>query len=148
MRFSRFCPDVGAVIITSCYVAGILQRSGKDISGMDKAAMDLMLAYDWPGNVRELINALEYAVVLCPGGNIQPDHLPESLRHEPERSAPAQSPAAPRGQSQPDERERIIQALQQAGGRREEAAGLLGISRVTLWKKIKAYGIQIENQIK
>jgi two-component system response regulator HydG len=135
-------------LLVEAFLKRILQRSGKDISGVDKAAMDLLLAYDWPGNVRELINALEYAVVLCPGGNIQPDHLPESLRHEPSQTAPAQSPAPSRAESQPDERERIIQALQQAGGRREEAAGLLGISRVTLWKKIKAYGIQIENQIK
>ncbi|MFH2127320.1 MAG: helix-turn-helix domain-containing protein, partial [Pseudomonadota bacterium] len=101
-----------------------------------------------PGNVRELINALEYAVVLCPGGMVEPGHLPEPLRHGGAQAAPLGGQAAPQPVARRDERERIIQALQQTGGRREEAASLLGISRVTLWKKIKAYDIQIENKIR
>ncbi|MCB2229000.1 MAG: sigma 54-interacting transcriptional regulator [Desulfarculaceae bacterium] len=127
----------------------ILQRSGKEIHGLDKRAMDLMMAYAWPGNVRELINALEYAVVLCPGGIILPEHLPETLHGE----APALDPAAKTapsraGGKEDEERERIIAALRQSEGRREEAASLLGISRVTLWKKMKALGIQAESRFK
>ncbi|MCB2192847.1 MAG: sigma 54-interacting transcriptional regulator [Deltaproteobacteria bacterium] len=136
-------------LLVDAFLKRILERSGKGITGVDRGAMDLMLGYDWPGNVRELINALEYAVVLCPGGLIEPGHLPESLRGDKGRSAQAQGQAAPPpGDAKRDERERIIQALQQAGGRREEAASLLGISRVTLWKKMKAYDIQVESKIR
>ena len=127
----------------------ILQRSGKDIQGVDKRAMDLMLAYAWPGNVRELINALEYAVVLSPGGLILPEHLPETLHGSVPALTPpvAQAPAPPQA-GDIDERDRIIAALRSSGGHREEAARLLGISRVTLWKKMKALEIQSESLFK
>jgi len=136
-------------LLVEAFLKRILQRSGKDIQGVDRRAMDLLMGYAWPGNVRELINALEYAVVLCPGGTIQPGHLPETIQAgtagptDPQDRAETQRTGA-----QDDERERIIEALRQSNGRREEAASLLGISRVTLWKKIKKYQIQIENIIK
>ncbi|MCF8042103.1 MAG: sigma 54-interacting transcriptional regulator [Desulfarculaceae bacterium] len=135
-------------LLVEAFLKRILERSGKDISGVDRAAMDLMLGYGWPGNVRELINALEYAVVLCPGGMIEPGHLPESLRNEEGHAAPTNGQPAPQPAAKQDERERIISALRQSGGRREEAARLLGISRVTLWKKMKAYEIQVESKIR
>jgi two-component system response regulator HydG len=135
-------------LLVEAFLKRILKRSGKDIQGVDSRAMNLMLSYHWPGNVRELINALEYAVVLCPGGIIEPGHLPETLRDGEKHGESAGSQvSAPTGRGEYDERKRIITALQQTGGRREEAARSLGISRVTLWKKIKALNIQVENKI-
>eukprot|EP01022_Parablepharisma_sp_SALTPOND_P029795 TRINITY_DN7457_c2_g1_i2.p1 TRINITY_DN7457_c2_g1~~TRINITY_DN7457_c2_g1_i2.p1 ORF type:complete len:630 (-),score=211.11 TRINITY_DN7457_c2_g1_i2:1090-2979(-) len=135
-------------LLVETFLKRILRASSKDISGFNRQAMDLMQGYDWPGNVRELINALEYAVVLCPGGLIGPEHLPEALQGSPSGQAQPVASAPPAaGQGEPDERERIIEALRQSNGRREEAARLLGISRVTLWKKMKNYQIQVENRI-
>ncbi len=135
-------------LLVEVFLKRILQRSGKDIQGVESRAMDLMLAYQWPGNVRELINALEYAVVLCPGGTILPSHLPENIR---EAEGLPQSPDGPVAiadhREESTERKRIIEALQQTGGRREEAACRLGISRVTLWKKMKDLNIQVANKI-
>ncbi len=135
-------------LLVEAFLKRILERGGKDIAGVDRAAMDLLLAYPWPGNVRELINALEYAVVLCPGGMIAPQHLPETVLVGEKPPAAPGAPAAPSPAGQPEERQRIIAALRQTGGRREEAARLLGVSRVTLWKKMKDYAIQVENQIR
>ncbi|MCF8033158.1 MAG: sigma 54-interacting transcriptional regulator [Desulfarculaceae bacterium] len=133
-------------LLVETFLKRVLSRSGKDIQGVDRAAMDLMMAYDWPGNVRELLNALEYAVVLCPGGLILPGHLPETLQGAPDAPAPPMAPARSAAQGgESGERERIIEALRQSNGRREEAASLLGISRVTLWKKMKKHQIEVEN---
>ncbi len=114
-------------------------RTGKDITGVSRPAMDLLASHAWPGNVRELINFLEYAFVLCPGGRIEPEHLP-ALR----RDVPA-GPAAP----EPDraERERILDALRRSGGNKAQAARLLGMSRVTLWKRLKILGVSVDRTI-
>ena len=136
-------------LLVEAFLKRILQDSSKQITGADREAMDLLLQYQWPGNVRELINALEYAVVLCPGGMIGPEHLPQSIRGAAQDPPPAREPARPSpAAGNRDERERIIQALRQAQGRRQEAADLLGVSRVTLWKKMKALDIQVANLIK
>jgi PAS domain S-box-containing protein len=136
-------------LLAEAFLQRILQKSSKSIDGINREAMDLLLRHHWPGNVRELINALEYASVLCPQGMIGPEHLPDAIKGKEPSPGPAarrEEPGAP-GEAN-EERDRIIEALRLSGGRRVEAANRLGISRVTLWKKIKAYGIQIENIIR
>ncbi len=107
-----------------------------------------MARYPWPGNVRELGNALEYAVATCTGQTIQIENLPPELRQGAERSAlePA-SPqdAAPLGDAlaeDPAERLRILQTLESARWNRGRAAELLGMSRSTLWRRMKELGIE------
>jgi two-component system response regulator HydG len=106
-------------------------------------AIRLLRAYDWPGNVRELFSVIESAAIRA-GGRIEAQHLPEPVRsraggrpssrqEEPERY---QGPG-----SEAEEREAIIAALQEAEGVRSRAADLLGMSRTTLWRKLKQYGI-------
>ena len=56
------------------------RRTHKDITGLSAEVLALLLGHPWPGNVRELENAIEFAFVLCPGGEIQPEHLPKQLR--------------------------------------------------------------------
>ena len=135
-------------LLVDTFFRRILGRSGKDIQGVDRHAMDLLMRYDWPGNVRELVNALEYAMVLCPGGLVEPHHLPQALLG---KETPPQEPKG-KGKITRDnrdqvERDRIIEALRQTNGHREKSARLLGINRVTLWKKIKKYEIQVESKI-
>lgn len=99
--------------------------------------MTLFQQYHWPGNIRELERVLEYAFVFVKGPIIHQSHLPE-LDEPPQMAPPSQVSPAFSG-LRLDEREVILQALQKAQGRRQVAARLLGISRSSLWRKMRAY---------
>ena len=119
-------------------------RSAKQIEGLTPAAMDHLLAYRWPGNVRELRNAVEYAFVLCPGGWIEPEHLPQRVL-EPHARAKPEAPAA--GRRGEGKRARLLEALRTNGGNQSKTAAQLGVSRVTIWKWIKKYGIDLAREV-
>ncbi len=126
-------------LLVEALSARICKLSGKPEPEVGREAMNRLVDYHWPGNVRELINALEYALVLARGKPISPAHLPAHLldRSDSRRwEGPIAAP--PSGQ---DPRQDILAALRQAGGKRVEAAKLLGISRVTLWKRMRQLGI-------
>ena len=119
-------------------------RGGKEIVGLTPEAMEALLNYAWPGNVRELRNAIEYAFVLCSGNWIGREHLPPNI------SANSKKPAVRHRQgsaSWEEERAGLIDALRKVGGNQSEAAKLLGVSRVTVWKRIKKYGIQLDAEL-
>lgn len=128
--------------LAETFIKKIGERTGKAISGISRSALDLLIQYSWPGNIRELINTIEYAFVLCPGGQIQISHLPSHLRREMSSSAsfPPQLP----GDCTKTPRHRLIEALEQSGGNQTRAAGILGVSRVTVWKWIRKYGIRLD----
>jgi len=94
--------------------------------------------------VRELRNVIERAVVFCRGPRITPEHLPTALRDGPSQpivSGTAGQPEPLRRAVERAEKKAIRAALEATEGRRSEAADLLGVSRKTLWEKIKAYEI-------
>jgi transcriptional regulator with PAS, ATPase and Fis domain len=124
-------------LLAEAFLERIRLKTGKPLTGLAKEALELLLAHDWPGNVRELINALEYAFVLCPEGLIRPEHLPARIAG----GRAGHLPAAPAHLDRA-EAERIKAALDQSGGNLTEAARLLGLSRVTLWKKLKRLGLE------
>lgn len=113
-------------------------KTGKKIIGVTPEAMEMFLSYSWPGNVRELRNAIEYAFVLCPEGRIGLPHLPMKILNKPESCEPAESAL----NVKLSEREKLIQALRESGGSRSEAARILGVSRVTVWKWMKKFNIR------
>jgi transcriptional regulator with PAS, ATPase and Fis domain len=117
-------------------------RGGKEILGLTPEAMEALLTYSWPGNVRELRNAVEYAFVLCSGDWIGKEHLPPKIAAGGKR-ATANYAAAAGSKSWEDERNQLLQTLRRVGGNQSEAARLLGVSRVTIWKRIKKYGIDL-----
>jgi PAS domain S-box-containing protein len=129
-------------LMVEAFINRVRLKTDKPVGVMSKEALDLLINYDWPGNVRELINVIEYAFVLCPGGEIMVHHLPEQLSLKPLRRTGL--PQAEWQLSAAGQRERIIEALAAAGGRRAEAARILGIGRTTLWKRMKKYGIQLD----
>jgi len=92
--------------------------------------------YAWPGNVRELLHAIERAVILSKGEEIQPEDLPPEVLGAP--PAPAVSSGA---SLETMERQHIVTTLRQVGGHRGKAAALLAIDPKTLYRKIIAYGI-------
>lgn len=118
-------------------------RTEKAIHGMSEQAMEKITSYAWPGNVRELINVLEYAFVVCHEEIISLHHLPQLIVSE--RSAYARRRESATKGHRTDE---LIKALQTAQGNRQEAARLMGISRVTLWKLLKQRGISVEGAMR
>jgi transcriptional regulator with PAS, ATPase and Fis domain len=127
-------------LLTESVITKIRLRGIKAIQGLSPEAMDHLMHYHWPGNVRELINVLEYAFVVCKEKWIRSEHLPAYLIHERPRKyqGEKQKGEASRG---PGELEKILLALEQAQGKKAEAARRLGLSRVTLWKKMKKYNL-------
>ncbi len=120
------------------------QRSGKKIEGLSPDAMDALSSYGWPGNVRELRNTIEYAFVLCPSGWIGPAHLPHRITQS--QWSPAEAILRENRLRNP-ERTSLIEALRRTGGNQSEAARLLGVSRVTVWKRIKKFAIDIARDL-
>jgi two-component system, NtrC family, response regulator HydG len=122
------------------------QKTGKNILGFTPEAMRLMVSSPWPGNIRELRNTVEYAFVLARGKSIGPEHLPDKITRcklmdtDPAKYAEFNN-TVKLGFT---EKEKLIDALQQADGNQTRAAKNLGVSRVTVWKRIKKYGILIK----
>jgi transcriptional regulator with PAS, ATPase and Fis domain len=106
---------------------------GTFICRFDPPALDRLLNYQYPGNVRELENILEHACLLCQGDVVRGEHLPWSLRDE--------SPPAPAAPDKGEQCQRLLAALEAAGGNRTRAARALGIDRTTLWRRMKRHGM-------
>ena len=128
-------------LIVQSFIEQNAAKSNKKIVGLTPDAMEILFTYSWPGNIRELRNAIEYAFVLCSGNWIGVEHLPPKITAGNNRALtrPHQNAV-----SSEEERKRLIDALRQVGGNQSKAARLLGVSRVTVWKRIKKYGIDLE----
>ncbi len=131
-------------LLVDAFISRIGLKSPKTITAMNEAALERLVNYDWPGNIRELINAIEYAFVLCPGNEILPKHLPPNIIG---RDRYPQTTYPKRGRGRPEHKEAILEALKETGGNKTEAAAILGISRVTLWKRLKEFDIQVNKTI-
>jgi len=145
-------------LILDHFINIFTKRFRKDTKGLSKKALKILLDYPFPGNVRELRNIIEYAVNICPRGQIQFTHLPAYLsetKHHYDRSTSESgeayewtSPFVKTGSEQSGqktwaslERDMIIDALVKSKGRRNKAADILGWGRSTLWRKMKQYKI-------
>jgi len=125
-------------LLLEAFIKHIGRKSGKKITGITREALDLLMNYGWPGNVRELINVLEYAYVVCLKGEIGPVHLPGQFQggQLPKATRRSQVAAEP---GETSKRQRLISALEKTGGNQSEAAKILGVSRVTVWKWMSKY---------
>jgi len=133
------------------FVAEFATRGGRPVRGMSAAALKALEEHHWPGNIRELRNVVERAVALCPGSEIQPADLPEGLSaraHLEPAPAPAAATvpmpatAATLGEAKEGaEANCILDALRRHRNNRLRAAQELGISRMTLYKKLHKYGL-------
>jgi transcriptional regulator with PAS, ATPase and Fis domain len=112
----------------------------KEIQEIDRDAMELLSQYSWPGNVRELENVIERAVALENGPTILAHDLPESIRNlsiETYRHSPSVVPTL-----EEQEINYIKWVLEKSGGNKTKAAKVMGIDRVSLWRKLKRFGIE------
>ena len=117
----------------------------KSITGMTSEAEDLLMHYPYPGNVRQLANILEYACIVCKGGQIGTQDLPAEVRREfseGETSSSGMLETYLSSHSLKDiEKLAIQQTLKKNGGRRDKTAEDLGISKRGLLNKINEYGL-------
>ena len=111
-------------------------RMKKDVSSVSADAMTALMNYRWPGNVRELEHAVERAVILANNPNIRVRDLPPEVT---QKSRPRAGDDTLDLQEQ--ERVMIERALERFGGNRRKAAEALNISTVTLWRRMKQFGI-------
>ena len=108
-------------------------EAGYAVEGVRQDALELLVDHPWPGNVRQLENVVERAVILRKAGLVQPSDLPPEMG----------STAAGDSSRSLDELERqhILQLLEECGGNRSRVARILGISRRTVYRKLREYGI-------
>ena len=133
------------------------QKTGRFISGISKDALQAFITYDWPGNVRELENAIERAVIIASGRQIELEDLPDAISkivlQERDRIKVERAKAASEGRtttfeitvpSSMEEIERLaIEAtLDYTDGDKSHAARALGIGRKTLYRKLEQYNGQ------
>ncbi len=151
--------DIG--LLASYFLESAAGRQGRKGMHFSPEAMATLVKYDYPGNVRELENAIEHAVTLAEGDEIRPADLPAAVRYprmlprhveEPPRAAAgsaAPAAALPPGQDPRDawsladvEKEHVRRVLALHRGNATTAARQLGISRTTLWRKLREYGLR------
>jgi two-component system response regulator AtoC len=127
------------VLLARQVLADLATTASRRVHDFSPAALRSIRAYPWPGNVRELRNAIEHALVLGDGSIIEPGDLPESIRGAPPPTNGPDDPSLLRLPANLEwiEGRAIEAALKATGGNRTKAAAILGINRVTLYKKLK-----------
>jgi len=131
------------------FINAYCESSGEASKKLSPECKELFLNYSWPGNIRELKNVIERVTILSRGAEIRPEHLPQDLRTD-RKEAPAGQHTST---GMPDditleelEKTHIKNVLKKAGGNKTLASRMLGISRITLRKKMKDYGIEEEHE--
>jgi DNA-binding NtrC family response regulator len=124
---------------------GFLDRIGVDLGRpgvrLSKAAEEALLAYSWPGNIRELRNVLEHAALLGPHDVLEPEDFAELLRGRRRRGTPEER--RPEAMTLEDaERRHVERVLREQGWVVQRAADALGISRTSLYERMRKYGIR------
>ncbi len=128
-------------------VEHFVRRHAGDTQRIAPGTWAALSAHPFPGNVRELEHAVHHAIVLARGGVIQVDHLPaEILGDSPGSAAPNRGQTSLSTALKEFEREYILRALASTNGKRGAAAERLGISRKTLWEKMRSHDITDDHE--
>lgn len=115
------------------FIDRLNERGRRRVDRVDHHVRDALMSYDWPGNVRELHNVLEYAYAVGEGPTLRLSELTPELRGEPPPGAPKTAKSL--------EREQLLEALRATHGKKGAAAEQLGISRSTLWRRMREHGL-------
>lgn len=137
-------------LLVDYFVAKYAEKYKKDVRGVSKEVLELFLDYDWPGNVRELENAVARGVIVTSAPLILIEDLPQTLRDKTKQER--QDEVKVEGQLEEEnlnlpkliekiEKEAIIKALEKAEGNKTKAAQILGISRKSLFNKLRYYNL-------
>lgn len=124
-------------LLVNHFVSQFAQRMNKTVTEVSDATMRTLCNFHWPGNVRELQNAIERAVLVCKTTTIQPEDLPFPMNDS--RPVVAEDKTLAEV-----ERQHIVRLLKESGWNIYQTARLLDIDRVTLYNKIRKYGLKRE----
>jgi transcriptional regulator with PAS, ATPase and Fis domain len=131
-------------LIANRLVAELATRARRSVTGISPAALTVLERYSWPGNVRELRNVLAYAFAIGDSPVIElADLPPELVGDTPAEVVVVETERAPEIPGETPEVRRIREALVRTAGNRERAAKLLGLSRVTLWRRMRELGLEV-----
>ncbi len=127
-------------LLVNHFIGRFNNEMGRKVTHVEPAAMNTLMGYDYPGNIRELENIVEHVMVFCTGDTLHAEHLDKSIQPAPrdmirmvmEQDNPLEAM----------EREMILQVLQQTEWNYKKTSERLKLSRTTLWRKIKDYGIE------
>lgn len=133
-------------LLASTFLGEFAAEAGKELEGFDDEVLEVFDAHPWPGNVRELKNVIERAVLFARGPLVTLEEMPATMRSpaRAERTPPQGDPGEVRSLAQAVEQaeiDAIRAALRATQGKRAEAAALLGVSRKTLWDKMRGFGL-------
>jgi len=120
------------------------QAMKKNVQSITRESMELLCQYTWPGNIRELENVIERAVALASGPEIQVGDLPEYIRNlsvETYRRHDSEFPTL-----EEQEKNYIKWVLDKCDGNKTKSAKMMGIDRVSLWRKIKRFGLEPQSE--
>ncbi|MBF0613080.1 MAG: sigma-54-dependent Fis family transcriptional regulator [Magnetococcales bacterium] len=131
-------------LLADHFIKRASQRMGKEVISMQPDALKMVEAYAFPGNIRELENIMERAVALCDKDVITPQHLPDELKIKVFRPSPTTSNQRPTLEEV--EKEYIQWVLSESNGNQTTASEILGIDRVSLWRKLKRLKIEENSQ--
>ena len=136
-------------LLVEHFVHRLREQTGRDVTAIASDALERLIGHDWPGNVRELRSVLEYAFVVCPGGELRIDHLPghrdvgrtgTATLEAVDRQRP--TGAAVLSAREREERRDLVEALRASGGNKSAAARILGVTRVTVTNRMHKYGVR------
>jgi two-component system response regulator HydG len=131
-------------LLTQHFLSAFAEKNHKQLKGVTPQAMDRFLKYAWPGNVRELMNAVERAVVLSRSEYLGEQDLPLSIKENErseDKSVLSKDAVSANLPLEDVEKATILSTLESTKGNKSEAARRLGITRKTLHKKLKKYGM-------
>lgn len=128
-------------LLTNFFIRKYNWTLSLDVQSVSPEAISLLTSYDWPGNVRDLENAIQSSMILCTGGVIRPEHLPDRIKGYELAEAQTVSGNSIREINAQMEKELIIEALKKHNFNRTLTAEALNISRKTLFNKMKRYGL-------
>jgi sigma-54 dependent transcriptional regulator, acetoin dehydrogenase operon transcriptional activator AcoR len=127
-----------AALVRQCIAR---ESAGEAPASIERAALEKLVAYPWPGNIRQLRNTIRAALVLSTDRTIRVGDLPDEISLEPVHEKPVREDAA--GSLEDAERRVLLEVMEQQRWNMSQAAAELGISRNTLYRKIKRHGIVI-----
>jgi transcriptional regulator with PAS, ATPase and Fis domain len=131
-------------LLVENFVERLAVETGKRLDGVSPEAMSALMAYTWPGNVRELRNVLERGAVVAQGRTIQVADLGLPATG-PDQGAPSPASAVP-ASLEDVERRHVSSVLAHTAGNVSQAARILGIDRVTLYNKMRRYGLKRDGE--
>jgi two-component system, NtrC family, response regulator AtoC len=123
-------------VLAEHFLRKFSEENRKQLTSFSDDATDFLLKYEWPGNIRELENAIERAAILAKGSLVEAADLSQQSSYMPQKSFSGKT-------MREIEKNHILNVLIEAGGNCSEAARLLGISRMTLYNKIKTYDLNL-----